>query len=380
MTAIGRPTDHRNIDLTRLNLDVAFRKAGGRIIWQPRILCWIYDRYFRSEQLPAPYTGMTEPELYRSLGCSNRIYEFNQCVVSHEDPDVRFSKRDINNTDYEVLTETPVGNQRAIYRKSDSTSWHMPVKWPISSEEEMKVAAWRESRRTWTWDQEAYDRLSAEWQGLGAPCVYIPRINVQKLYIEDMGIEDTIYALMDYPGTCEAYFEALAENQTRYIELISERPIEIINFGDNIHSGTLSLPLFKRYVLPEYQRRCELLHKTGKSLNAHWDGNCRPLLPFAQETGLDGIEAITPIPQGDVTLEETKAALGDMILMDGIPAIYFDETFTEQTLIDFTKKVIDLFAPNLILGISDEMSSNGDIERIRLVGEIVDDYNAALGA
>ena len=79
-------------------------------------------------------------------------------------------------------------------------------------------------------------------------------------------------------------------------------------------------------------------------------------------------------------MEETKAALGDTFLLDGIPAVLFDKTFSEQMLIDFTKKVIDLFAPNLILGISDEMSSNGDIERIRLVGEIVDEYNAALVA
>jgi len=378
MTTETRQTDHRNIDLTKLNLDIAFRRGGGKIIWQPRIICWIYDRYFRGEGLPAPYTGMTEPELYRSLGCSNRVYEFNQCVVSHEDPDVRFSKRDINDTDYEVLTETPVGNQRAIYRKSANTNWRMPVKWPISDEAEMKVATWRESRRTWTWDQEAYNRLSVEWQGLGAPSVFVPHVNVQKLYIWDMGVEGAVYALMDYPDTCEAYFEALAENQTRHVELISESPIEIINFGDNIHSDTLSVPLFERYVLPEYQRRCELLHKAGKFVHAHWDGNCRPLLPYAQETGLDGIEAITPLPQGDVTLEETKAGLGDMFLLDGIPAVFFDETFSEQNLIEFTKKVIDLFAPNLILGISDEMSSNGDIERIRLVGEIVDDYNASL--
>ncbi len=40
---------------------------------------------------------------------------------------------------------------------------------------------------------------------------------------------------------------------------------------------------------------------------------------------LDGIEAITPQPQGDVTLEEIKEALSDdMFLLDGIPAILFD--------------------------------------------------------
>ena len=37
--------------------------------------------------------------------------------------------------------------------------------------------------------------------------------------------------------------------------------------------------------------------------------------------------------------------------------------------------VIDLFAPNLVLGISDEISSTGDLERVRLVGEIVEEYN-----
>jgi len=57
----------------------------------------------------------------------------------------------------------------------------------------------------------------------------------------------------------------------------------------------------------------------------------RPLLQYAHETGLDGIEAITPRPQGDVTLEEAKEALGDdMFLLDGIPAIYFDKTFPSK--------------------------------------------------
>ena len=37
-----------------------------------------------------------------------------------------------------------------------------------------------------------------------------------------------------------------------------------------------------------------------------------------------------------------------------------------------------MFAPKLVLGISDEISSHGDLERIRLVGKIVDGYNAQL--
>ena len=113
---------------------------------------------------------------------------------------------------------------------------------------------------------------------------------------------------------------------------------------------------------------------------SHWDGDCKPLLPYARETGLDGIEAITPWPQGDVTIEEIKAGLGDeMFLLDGIPAVYFDDTFPVETLEACTRQLIELFAPKLVLGISDEISSTGDIERVRVVGDIVEEYNARCG-
>lgn len=150
--------------------------------------------------------------------------------------------------------------------------------------------------------------------------------------------------------------------------------------GDNIHCGTLPPNLFEKYVLPEYQTRTEILRAGGKYSYAHWDGNTKAILKYAKETGLNGIEAITPEPQGDVTIEEIKANLGDEVdLVDGIPAILFNREYPVSLLEETTKKLIDLFAGHLVLGISDEMSSSGDIERIRVVGKIVDDHNAQIG-
>jgi len=94
---------------------------------------------------------------------------------------------------------------------------------------------------------------------------------------------------------------------------------------------------------------------------------------------MDGIEAITPKPQGDVELEAVKEALGDMYLIDGIAAILFDPLYPVEELLEQAQKVIDLFAPHLILGISDEISSTGDIYRIPEVGKLVDAYNAKAG-
>ena len=374
----GRPTDHVNLNLTQFNLDVLRGKAGGKIIWQPRIGCWFDDKRFSGEPLPEPYCGLTLPEIYRKLGCSNRSYGFNSCFKPTEHEQVRINTRKLTDGKHEIVIETPVGSGRSIYRRSLNSPNNITVKWPIESETEMKVAAWRSMHRKWHWDQQEYERLCVEWDGLGAPTMYMPRVNVQRLFIDEMGVEKAIYALMDWPSTCQEYFEALTYEYDQLIDVINASPIEIVNFGDNIHSSTLSPSLFEKYVLPAYQRRCERLHRAEKFCHAHWDGHCRGLLGYARDTGLDGIEAITPEPQGDVTLEETKEALGDMFLLDGIPAIYFDQMWDEQVLIDCAKKCMELFAPNLVLGISDEISSTGDIERIRTVGRLVDDYNAQI--
>ena len=192
-----------------------------------------------------------------------------------------------------------------------------------------------------------------------------------------MGCEAAIYALHDWPDTIESFFRARDENHERLMDIIADSPVHIVNYGENVHSGTLPPDLFEKYHLPACQRRSERLAAAGKFTSSHWDGDCQPLLRYAHATGLNGIEAITPVPQGDVTLEETRAALGDdMFLIDGIPAIYFDDTFPVSVLEDCVDKIIDLFAPRLILGISDEISSTGDIERIRIVKGIVDEYNA----
>jgi len=374
----NRPTDHANIDLTQLSLDVPFRRSGGKIIWEPRIEAWFSDRLPPRNYFPMPerYQGLSHPDLYRALGCAQRVYDFCWSIQNVEDPRVRFEKNELSPTEYEMTIHTPVGQQYARYRVSPNNWWHEPIKWPVESPEEMRVAAWRERHRDWEWRPEVYAQICENWKGRGAVNFCMPRVTTAKLYLEEMGIENAIYALMDWPAVCEEFFEALDESQSRLIDVINASPILRVNFGDNLHSGTTSPEIFAKHILPVYQRRCEKLHKAGKFTFAHWDGNCKGLLEYARETGLDGIEAITPRPQGDVTLEETKDALGDMVLLDGIPAIYFDTHFSERTLIDCAKKVIDLFAPNLCLGISDEMSATGDIERIRLVTQVVDEYNA----
>jgi len=103
------------------------------------------------------------------------------------------------------------------------------------------------------------------------------------------------------------------------------------------------------------------------------------LLKYLKDLPFDGIEALTPLPQGDVSIEEMKDAIGDKILLDGIPAIMFLPGYPLKEFEDFVKRIIELFYPRLILGASDEVPPPADIERVRIVSEIVSDFNHNLG-
>ena len=48
---------------------------------------------------------------------------------------------------------------------------------------------------------------------------------------------------------------------------------------------------------------------------------------------------------------------------------------TDDELKAFVGKLLDTFSPNIIVGISDMLSPDGSIEKVRMVGEIVRKYS-----
>ena len=364
-------------DFLSLNRDIIQGKAGKKVLFQPRIDCWYHDRIFRDGTLPPPYDGLSRHDLYCTLDVSPRVYEFNGCVQAYDKEPVKRWSRKISDMEQEIHIETPVGEVTYLWATNDSNGgWYFKT-FPAKTEEDLKVMIWLENNTLWRWNQAHYDNMVAEWGNMGLPSIFVPRVTIQKTIVEVMGVEGTVYGLADFPETMEEFFEASENSVMRMIEVIKDCPLEWINYGDNVHGGVVSPRLFEKYIMPAYLRRNEELHKAGKFTFAHWDGDCKPLLKYARKCGLDGIEAMTPVPQGDVTIDEIKEALGDEVfLVDGIPAILFDEIYPEQQLLDTVQELIDKFAPRLILGISDEMSSTGNIERIKLVRDYVDAYNA----
>ena len=149
--------------------------------------------------------------------------------------------------------------------------------------------------------------------------------------------------------------------------------VKIINVGENLHQALLSPKYFEKYYLPYYEKRLTQLHEGGIYCHIHVDGDFHDFLPYLSKMSFDGYEALTPIPQGDVTLEEMRDAIGDKVLLDGIPGIYFMPNVPRAELMACVEKLYDYFYPRLVLGASDEVPQGCDsveaIERVKMVAK-----------
>jgi hypothetical protein len=75
-----------------------------------------------------------------------------------------------------------------------------------------------------------------------------------------------------------------------------------------------------------------------------------------------------------VTLSEIKKNIEGMVLLDGIPATFFLSLTDYDNLRMFGRRLLELFQPSLIAGISDMLPPDGDIERVRTIGEDVANF------
>ena len=350
-----------------LNLRIFRREPVNRILWQPRIERW-YNVNKEEGTLPERYGAMTLLEVFDDLGCSPRPYwAFNPAVCI--EPIEEFPSEECVEGDTLTLTQhTPVGDLVTVSERTAAA--HHTRKYPVDTPGDMKAMEWILRNQRVRFDMDVYIRGLEEIGDRAAPSICIPRINMMRIVIEYMGFENALTAGYVYPDEYAHLVRTINETDTQLLDVLAACPVELFNFSDNVHQNLCPPPIFEQYVMPEYIRRNELLHKAGKKTYAHLDGECKQLLPYVRECGFDGYEAITPVPQGDVTLEEIRDALGDLIVVDGIPRTDFLRTTPIESLVAHTHKCIDYFAPNLVLGISDEISPIGDIERVRMVSEI----------
>jgi len=360
-----------------INLRIFEKKEIPEVFFQPRIEWW-YQYNKVQGVLPERYRKMSLKEFFDDLDVSIRYFSYATglpgAIGANHSKEVKTEEK-IEGEKKFVITATPKGELiREDKQSSVEGSWRI-TKYPIKTAEDIEKATWLFENTTYTFIKENFEKGSDFFGDRGEPQFFVPRSGYQHLALYEMGLENLIYALADFPERVERLMRAIDNSYDNlYEEIISYGKAKIINFGENIDGNIVSPAYFEKYCIPFYEKRVKQLQKTGIYTHIHIDGSFKPLLKYLKDLPFDGLEALTPLPQGDVTLEEMKEAIGDKVLLDGIPAILFLPNYSREELQECVEKLIKLFHPRLILGASDEVPPPADIERVRDVSQYCQKY------
>ncbi len=363
------------MNFRQMNLNVFSGAPIPHVLFQPRFEPW-YDWQRQFGHLPERYRDCTLIELYDAFQVSMRYVHY---YTGMPDPVVRtFSSqvkiREHFTDEKRVWTyETPYGELSEASVFTIDGTWRM-VDFAVKRLDDLHKLRWLLERTTYSFSEENFQKGSDNMGERGEPQFWVPRSPYQALALQWTRLENLIYALADAPTIVEQTMAAIDAAYDRlYKEMTASGRLKIVNFGENIHAQLLSPRYFERYFLPFYEKRGRQLREAGIHTHIHIDGYFRPLLKYLKHLPVDGLEALTPVPQGDVTLEEIKEHIGDKVLLDGIPGILFLPTYSREALMETVEKIVELFHPRLVLGVSDEVPQGAEPEeaarRIQMVSD-----------
>ena len=211
----------------------------------------------------------------------------------------------------------------------------------------------------------------------GFPYCQLPYSGLGYLISRNYGVEKTVYSVFDNPDEVGSLVNSVNSRNLEILDAIIDGPFQVLIISDNFDSNVQTPDLFNTYSRQYYTEVAGRLHKKGKYLAVHVDGEMRGALTLMRECGVDCIDAATPHPMFSLTPAEARAEAGDdMILSGGIPATVFGCQGTDAEFVESVRRWLETktVSPRLILAAGDQVPTDAPIERIRMLPELIDRF------
>ena len=270
---------------------------------------------------------------------------------------------------------TPIGRleERITFVKESCSQAY--TKHPAQDERELEILLYiLEHRQLKPTCLDSYADRCELYAGYdGIPAIAMPRSPFSALAVEWCGMENLVYLLIDHPDIIRRILRAFEAQERPILEAICETAPVLLHFADNLTSEFYS-SFFDEYMAGPYRKRLEVLHSANVKCAVHLDGTVKGLLPKLAEVGFDAIEAITPMPAGDVRVEEIPKLVNNdnIILWGGVPGVMFCEPYTWPDVENHIHRLVQSWSDQrFILGVADQVPANGDIEICRKISSMV---------
>ncbi|MBN1394794.1 MAG: hypothetical protein JW959_07210 [Pirellulales bacterium] len=169
--------------------------------------------------------------------------------------------------------------------------------------------------------------------------------------IDLLGMENMYLKMYDQPELIDALLGRMVDYYAEVSRRIFDAAggaIDVFFIGNDLGSQRgplLSEAMFRRFLVPHFQRLVRLGHDYGLRVMLHCCGGFAELIPALIELEMDGVHAIQPSCRG-MDLRVLKKRFGDKILFNGaIDSHHVLIKGTPEFVRDQTREVLDIMKP-----------------------------------
>ena len=201
---------------------------------------------------------------------------------------------------------------------------------------------------------------------------------LHQIMIHWMGIETFAVEWADRRDEVLALEKLMAQKRREVFPIVARAPITHANFGGNEVPEVMGPARYGEFCLPLMQECAEAFSGQGRFLGSHMDGNNAPWKHLLAESGLHYVEAFTPAPDTDMTLEEALEAWPDKILWINFPSSVHLRPAGDVRRV--TRELLDVAAADagrcgrnrLIIGITEDIPPDRWQESLTAISEEID--------
>lgn len=373
-------------------------ESTDKLPWATRLDIWHTSR-LRTDTLPEEMSGKELNDIHHILKIGRQCYAqliytrlrgvdmtvaFNGEVVRKEtEPVLRFPQpRELVTMekpgDTLITFKTPAGVSRMRFQVVEElirgAAAPYLVEHLLKDDSDFEVVKWMINHSEIVADYDGFAAKEELAGDQGFTIGMMERVPFQRILLDFMGEEKTIYSMMDSPDKFQYLMDILTEQGREMVTLALASPALMIEFTDNVEGSITSPTLFKNYCMPFMQEAAERIHAQGRCLGSHMDGNMQPLLHLVPECGVDVVESFSPAPLTRLTFENAwNAWRGKVLIWGGIPSPIFEPHVPESEFIEWIKRMLDILGDDrrIILGIGDQAVGPSLIERIHKASEML---------
>jgi len=150
--------------------------------------------------------------------------------------------------------------------------------------------------------------------------VSVDRTPYQQLWIRWVSLLDLAEHLVDCPEVVHECVEAMARNLRKGFEFARRAPAPYVVVPDNITAPAIGERNYRRYCLPLYQELSGMLQERKVPVFVHMDGDLKPLWQAISESGILGIDSLSPPPDNDTSVAQARSLWPEMRLCVNFPS------------------------------------------------------------